>query len=175
MTHMRATGPVLFDDVKALSEAQPPEPRHPGPYVAVALEQGIDRTLEYAIPARLTHLSKVGQRVRVPLGARNRPTFGYTISISDASDYPKIKPILGIDDDRVLVPQQLMELARWMSRYYVTPLGSVLETILPSAVRRKIGMGYTQQVRLKLERSEAQAILERTRERKRRSILASLL
>src|SRR2546421_8300096 len=160
---MDVRGPVLFDELEASPEAPPPEPRHAGPYVAVALEQGIDRTLEYAIPARLTHLVKVGQRVQVPLGARNRPTFGYTISISETCGYPRIKPILGIDDQRVLVPRGLMELARWMSRYYVTPLGSVLETILPSAVRKKIGMGYTRQVRLKIERSEAQAILEKTR------------
>jgi len=36
----------------------------------------------------------------------------------------------------VLVPPKVMELARWMGRYYVTPLGVVLESILPSAVRK---------------------------------------
>jgi primosomal protein N' (replication factor Y) len=166
----------LFPDLEEPLAAREAEaPRHAGPFAAVALEQGIDRTLDYAVPAGLVNLLKAGQRVRVPLGKGNRPTFGYVVSIHPHSAYPRIKPLSGIDDDRVLIPPKLMELARWMSRYYVTPLGNVLESVLPSAVRRKVGIGYAQQVRLAMERSKAQAIVEKTRAPKRRAILARLL
>src|SRR5881227_3064615 len=111
---------TLFGDLQETERA--PQPKHPGPFAAVALEQGIDHSLDYAIPPSLVHLLKVGQRVRVPLGRGNRPAFGYVVAIHDTCDYPKIKPLAGIDDDRVLVPPRLMELARWMSRYYVSPL-----------------------------------------------------
>jgi primosomal protein N' (replication factor Y) len=60
--------------------------RASGPFAAVALEQGIDRLLDYAIPPRLVPLLKAGQRVRVPLGRRNRPTPGYVLSIRPTSD-----------------------------------------------------------------------------------------
>ena len=117
----------------------------------MALEQSIDRMLDYAVPARLVPSLKVGQRVRVPLGKRNRPTPGYVISIQPTTDYPKtkqIKSLIGIEDERVLVPPRLMELARWMSRYYVTPLGAVLDAVIPSAVKKRVGVGYAQMVRL---------------------------
>ena len=149
--------------------------RPQGPFAAVALESGIDRTLDYAVPPSLVSSLRAGQRVRVPLGRNNKPAYGYVISIHPTSSYPRIKRLLNIDDERVLVPPKLMELARWMSRYYCAPLGSVLETVLPAAVRKKIGIGYSQIVRLVVERDKAQEIFEKTRAPKRRAILARLL
>ncbi len=161
--------PTLLDapDLVAATE--------PGPFAAVAIEQSIDKSLDYAIPPKLLPLLKVGQRVRAPLGRKNRPALGYVIAIRDECAFPNVKRILAIDDDRVLVPPRLMELARWMSRYYCTPLGTVLETIVPSAVRKRIGLGYVQKVALAQPREEVQAIIEKTKASKRRAILGRLL
>src|SRR5688500_3206861 len=155
----------------------PPAPtaKAEGPFAAVALEQGIDRLLDYAIPPKFRHALRVGQVVRVPLGRKNRTTRGYVVSIHPESDYPKIKPLSGIDDERVLVPPRLMQLALWMSRYYVAPLGTVLESVIPSAVKKKVGIGYSQIVRLAKPPEELQAILEKTKAAKRRAIIARLL
>src|SRR4051794_38633386 len=68
-----------------------------------------------------------------------------------------------------------MELARWMSRYYVTPLGTVLESVIPSAVKKRVGIGYANMVRLVPAREAAQALLEKTKAPKRRAILARLM
>jgi primosomal protein N' (replication factor Y) len=153
----------------------PPAPRFEGPFAAVALEQSVDKTLDYAIPPSLLASLRPGQRVRVPLGRSNRTALGYVIDIHETSAYPKIKRLSGIDDDRVLVAPNLMELARWMSRYYIAPLGAVLESVLPAAVRKRVGLGYSQMVRLALDRAQIQEILEKTRAPKRRAILARLL
>ncbi len=51
---------------------------------------------------------------------------GYVVEIHPTTEYPKIKPLSAIEDERVLVPPKLMKLALWMSRYYVSPLGTVL-------------------------------------------------
>src|SRR4051794_15855318 len=173
----RAHTATLFGEVESpdFTERDPPGPPPVGPFAAVALEQSIDHALDYSIPAHLVPSLQVGQRVRVPLGKRNRPVTGYVVSIHDTTDYPRIKPLVEIEDARVLIPPTLMELARWMSRYYVTPLGTVLESVIPSAVKKKIGLGYLQIVRLLPEREQVQAILEKTRAPKRRSILARLL
>src|SRR3954465_1621635 len=171
----------LFGEVETLAKAidrlppAPTDPRPAGPFAAVALEQSIDRMLDYAIPLHLVPTIQPGQRVRVPLGKRNRPATGYVVGVHATSDYPRIKTLFDIEDDRVLVPPKLMELARWMSRYYVTPLGTVLDSVIPSAVKKKIGLGYLQMVRMLPEREEVQAILEKTRAPKRRAILARLL
>src|SRR5205085_208768 len=116
-----------------------------------------------------------GQRVRVPLGRNNRPAHGFVVYLRDTSTYPKIKDLLGIDDERVLLNKKLMELARWMGRYYCTPLGVVIENIIPSAVKKKVGLGYSQIVTLAKTRAVIQEMLEKTKAAKRRAILARLL
>ncbi len=149
-----------------------------GPYAAVAIEKSVDRTLDYAIPTTLLGSVIVGQRVRVPLGRGNKPNFGYVIAIKTTTDYrdpSKIKPLLAVDDKRVLIPPTLMELARWMSKYYIAPLGLVLESIIPTAVKKRTGVGFLTMVQLKKPREEAQAFLEQTKAPKRRAVIARLL
>ncbi len=146
-----------------------------GPFAGVALEQGIDRVFDYAIPKRLVGQLQVGQRVKVPLGRGNRATSGYVVSIQPTSDYPKIKKILDLADDRVLVTPTLMTLARWMSRYYVTPLGIVLESVIPSAVKKRTGIGFAHVVYPAILAAELQATFEKTKAPKRKAVLARLL
>lgn len=150
-------------------------PVHAGPFAAVALENSLDRTLDYAIPAAMAGRLCIGQRVRVPLGRSNRSTFGYVVEIHPTTDYPRIKPLLNIDDPRVLVDEKLLNLARWISRYYCSSLGSVLESIIPAAVKKKIGLGYSQMVRLVRDRAQVQELIEKMRAPKQRAILARLL
>ena len=148
---------------------------HAGPFASVALDQGVDRLLDYSIPKSLQSLLHAGQRVVVPLGRKNRPVRGYVVAIRETSDYPKVKPVRAIDDERVLVDGKLMVLARWMSRYYVAPLGAVIESMVPAAVKKKIGVGYTQVARANKTKDELQAVLEKTKAPKRRAIVARLL
>ena len=165
--------PALFEEIE--EPVEPAAETARGPFAAVALEQGIDRALDYSIPAGLVNSVQVGQRVRVPLGRNNWPSSGYVVGISPTTSYPKIKSLLKIEDERVLLPPGLMELARWMSRYYCATLGSVIDSILPSAVRKRIGVGYQQIVRAVPDRVQLQLLLERTKVPKRRAILGRLL
>jgi primosomal protein N' (replication factor Y) len=142
---------------------------------AVALEQGIDHVLDYSIPPRLVGRVVAGQRVRVPLGRNNRPAHGWVVGLPAKSEYPVIKPIAEIDDPRVLLPPAMMELARWMSRYYITPLGIVLDAMIPSAVKKRIGVGYIHAIRLAKSREDIQALVEKTKAPRRRAILGRLL
>lgn len=154
----------------------PPAPQ--GPYAAVAIEKSVDRTLDYAIPKSMLDLLSIGQRVRVPLGRGNKPTHGYVVAIRPTTtfrDPSKIKPIIAIDDKRVLVPPTLMELACWMSRYYMAALGMVLECIIPSAVKKRTGAGRITMVEMARTREETQAFVETVKAPKRRAVLARLL
>ena len=166
--------PNLFgDDPVVQIELNPPAPV--GPFASVAMEQAIDRELTYAIPRSLVGQLRVGQRVRAPLGRGNKAAFGYVVRIADQTDVPRVKPLLGIDDTRVLLDTNLLELVIWISRYYVCPLGSAIENIIPSAVRKKTGVGSVAMARLAMPREQAQQTLEQTRARKRRAVLARLL
>ncbi len=129
---------------------QAPEAEVPaavGPFAGVALEQSVDRVLDYAIPPKLAGQVHVGMRVRVPLGRKNRPVRGWVVSIQPTSDHSKIKYLLGIDDERILVSPPVMALARWIGSYYAAPLGIVLESVIPAAVKKRIGIGYSSIVR----------------------------
>ncbi len=46
------------------------------------------------------------------------------------------KPIISIIEQNPL-PHQLVQLSSWMSKYYVTPLATVLQTILPRGLQKK--------------------------------------
>jgi primosomal protein N' (replication factor Y) (superfamily II helicase) len=146
-----------------------------GPFASVALETTLDKTLDYAIPPKFRSSVRSGQRVRVPLGKGNKSTFGWVVDIHETSDYPRIKSLIGIEDERILVTPAMMELARWISRYYFCPLGTVLESVIPSAVKKRIGVGYLQIVRTSKRTEEIQELLERTRARKQRAVLGRLL
>jgi primosomal protein N' (replication factor Y) len=162
---------TLFGEI----DARVPVGKASGPFAGVAMEQSVDRLLDYSIPPRLVHSIRVGQRVKVPLGRNNKPAFGFVVSIHPTSDYPRIKKLSAIDDERVLIDGTLLDLARWMGRYYMTPLGVVIESIIPSAVKKKVGIGYSQLVSLATDRAVVQEVLEKTRAPKRRAILARLL
>ncbi len=112
-------------------------------FVRVAVERGVDRYpegLTYAVPADLGDLA-VGDRVRVPLGRGDTPTPGYVIEVCGSAglDPARIKPVAGREPSGAL-PGQLLELARWISSYYCTPIGMTLSAITPAAVKRQVGM-----------------------------------
>ncbi len=124
-------------------------------FAHVAPEQGIDAGpdgLTYAVPARLRDV-RVGQRVTVPLGRGNKDVTGYVVSLSESCDLPpaklaKVKPIKSLDAHAVSLTPDLIDLARWMSAYYCCPLGMVLVTMLPAAVKH--GTGSVQRVMVRV-------------------------
>ncbi len=110
-------------------------------YVRVAVERGIDSG-DAGLTYRAGEDVVVGDRVDVPLGRGDTRTGGFVIEVGGADllgemDPRKIKRILGVSGSRL--PEALIELARWMSGYYVCPLGMVLATMMPAAVKAGTG------------------------------------
>ena len=156
--------------------AEPAVSMLPGRHVArVAVERGIDKLLDYQVPAALDDGLKVGQRVRVPLGRGNKLAHGYVASIADHSAHAKLKLLHSIADERPLLSARLMDLAIWISRYYFTPFGLVLENMIPSAVKRRVGVKSIRVVRTVWSAAQIQELIEKTKAKKRRTILAHLL
>ncbi|MFW6060157.1 MAG: replication restart helicase PriA [Phycisphaeraceae bacterium] len=129
---------ALFEDGAAVA-TDPPA----AGYAHVALEQNIDVApagLTYGVPETLADV-QVGERVRVPLGAKNRPVAGYVIERYDTCDLTDRQPKLILERDRrgLSLPSDLIALARWIASYYCAPTGMVLATMLPAAVKRGTG------------------------------------
>src|SRR5690606_9872384 len=86
---------------------------------------------------------RVGQRVEVPLGQNNKKASGIVVRVGgeellDGLKPSRVKRILAASPSRL--PPRLVELARWMAEYYVCPLGMVLATMMPAAVKQGIGL-----------------------------------
>ncbi|MDR0535532.1 MAG: primosomal protein N' [Puniceicoccales bacterium] len=76
---------------------------------------------------------------------------------------PRLKSILQLCEETPVLSPDLPALARWMASYYACPLNSVLDTIIPAAVRH--GVRVVVEKRLSLARRPDTAELERLRRR----------
>jgi primosomal protein N' (replication factor Y) len=97
-------------------------------YVDVALPVPLDRLFTYAVNGVAP---VVGARVLVPFSGQR--LMGLVMRVHDetpAEDF-EIKPVQQVLDDAALLPDELMELGRWIAQYYVAPLGEVLRGMLP--------------------------------------------
>ena len=77
----------------------------------------------------------MGVRVRVPFGRRR--LVGVVIAIADASALPaaRLKPILEVLDPQPLLDAASLALLEWAAQYYHHPIGQVLASALPRALR----------------------------------------
>ena len=132
-----------------------PEPDDPTPappaaeaYVRVAVERGVDRYpsgLLYGVGVGFD--VQPGHRVRVPLGSQSNLVTGTVVERVEADalstegvDPSRVRMIAGRADDLPPLPRELIDLASWISSYYVCPIGIVLGSMIPAAVRRGTGM-----------------------------------
>ena len=112
--------------------------------ISVAFEAGVDNEFDYLLPDKFFPI-QAGQRVEVPFGRKNKMQTGFCVSVKQAAIERqtrkfKLKKVSAIIDSEPLLDAGLLELARWISSYYVCPLGQVLAAMLPAAVKKGIGV-----------------------------------
>ncbi|HEY2395448.1 MAG TPA: primosomal protein N' [Rudaea sp.] len=78
----------------------------------------------------------VGCRVAVPFGRGRR--VGIVVEVAADSELPRarLRAALGVLDRQPLLTPELLDTLRWTARYYQHPLGEVLQTALPTGLRR---------------------------------------
>ena len=90
---------------------------------------------------------EVGKRAEIMFG--NRKTTGFIINISDSIpescpvDESKIKPVKRIIDKEPLFGKELIEMASWISRYYLCTLGEAIFSMIPSGRRESSAGGFS--------------------------------
>ena len=85
----------------------------------VAVDLSLDREFDYLIPDELVSKIEIGSRVSVPFGHRH--VDGFVVGLTDHSDLDELKPIAKVLGEKSLITEPVMELARWMSAYYLAP------------------------------------------------------
>ncbi len=76
-----------------------------------------------------------GSRVSLPFGRSER--VGIVIATPDRSEVPveRLKAASALLDPQPLITAELLSTLQWLSRYYLHPLGEVVETALPAGLR----------------------------------------
>lgn len=102
----------------------------------VAVPVPLDAAFTYRIDA--AHPPPIGGRVIVPF--RNEKLIGIVTRLHDDPPPVEAKAVERVLDQESIVSPQLLELARWISQYYLAPLGEVLRTMLPliAEVRKQV-------------------------------------
>jgi primosomal protein N' (replication factor Y) len=99
--------------------------------VEVALPVPLFQTFVYSLDGEYDHEARVGSRVLVPF--RKRQEIGIVVGV-DAAPPARgvVKAVSAIPDAEPALDDALLSLSRWISDYYVVPLGLVLRTVLPA-------------------------------------------
>lgn len=105
----------------------------------IAIPVPLPRLFDYLLPEQYNALAiQPGTRVLVPFGKGTK--IGIVLHITGLSDSKidadKLKPIERILDAEPLLSAQDLQLLNWAGRYYHHPLGEVLATAFPVALRQ---------------------------------------
>ncbi len=112
---------------------------HPMPeFCDVALPVPLDIVFTYSIPPNSTPV--VGGRVLVPF--RQKRMTGVVVELHDRKPSVQAKSILSVLDLTPVLDDQLLQLGRWISNYYLAPLGEVFRTMLPLSAEFKRSIAY---------------------------------
>jgi primosomal protein N' (replication factor Y) len=106
-------------------------------FCEVALPVPLDRTFTYAV--REGQQPRRGARVIAPF--RNEKLIGVVTALcADAPADFEARSIEAVLDEEPLLSDHLLDLAAWISQYYLAPLGEVLRGMLPlmAEVRRTV-------------------------------------
>ena len=109
----------------------------PVTFARVAIPVPLGQAFSYLAPSELLPQLARGVRVLVPFG-KNRRVLGVLLELStEPPDFPieKLKPIHAIVDPAPVLEDELLGFLQELARYYISPIGEVLELALPAIER----------------------------------------
>ena len=95
----------------------------------------VDRRFDYALPAKLQEVVKVGSLVRVPFGNRRIRAVVASLQHEPSGD---LEEVVALVAGAPVAPGRLIELYEWLAQRYVAPLGRAFGRAVPPRVRMKV-------------------------------------
>ena len=125
-------------------------------YVKVAIDLPYflndENCFYYSLPLELQEKVKAGMVVLVPFG--NKLLNGYVVDVTsldsikkEASDF-KIKFVSKLVHENILWDKKFLELASWLSRYYLTGIGTILAASINEEILKSRSKNKSQQIPL---------------------------
>ena len=106
--------------------------------VEVAVGLPVFKTFHYLIPEKMREPLQIGMRVIVPF--KGRKVTGFSIDLLEQPPKgveEKLREVEDLLDEAPLIDSQMLRLYRWISDYYLYPLGEVIKTGLPPGLQLK--------------------------------------
>jgi primosomal protein N' (replication factor Y) len=107
-------------------------------FVEVAVGLPVFKTFHYHIPEKMRDSLQVGMRVLVPF--KGRKVTGFSIDLLEQPPKEveeKVREVEELLDEAPLIHPQMLRFYRWISDYYLYPLGEVIKTGLPPGLQLK--------------------------------------
>jgi len=92
------------------------------------------KSYRYSIPAQFEHRIDIGSSVLVNF--HGRKLVGWVIAFVN-DDKEGLKPIMDVVEARPMFTPRMLEFFRWLSEYYLSPIGLVIRSGLPAGVAPK--------------------------------------
>ena len=105
-------------------------------FARVAIPVPLGQAFSYIVPPELRAEVRRGARVLCPFGPRR--VLGVVLDVgTDAPDFPehKLKPLSAIVDAEPVLQDELLSFLQELARYYIAPIGAVIELALPAIER----------------------------------------
>jgi primosomal protein N' (replication factor Y) len=102
---------------------------HPKAFCQVALPRPVHQTFTYGLPKEIRDRAQPGMRLRVPFGKRE--AIGCIESVAPQARSEGVRAALELLDSGPVLSGRLLQTCRWISDYYVAPLGLVFRSALP--------------------------------------------
>jgi len=109
-------------------------------YAKVAVNVPVNKTFTYHIPDELAHKLETGSLVRVEFGVAMQS--GVIVARHDETEIPETKPILELLDPQPVMLAEHIDLAHWLSRAYLAPIGICIWLMLPPGFTGKSDRRY---------------------------------
>ena len=94
----------------------------------------IDKPYDYLVPEEMEPLAVKGRRVIVPFGRGNRKSKGFIIGLERCEQTDKLKSLLRIYDDDIMLREEDISLAMWMRRRCFCTFFEAASALLPPGI-----------------------------------------
>ena len=109
--------------------------------IGVALPIPVDKVYAYELPSELDESVQIGSLVLVPV--RNRAYTGVVTELDvQVRDGVQLRAVRAVISTEPLFDEGMMQLTRWISRYYICSWGEALSAALPSGMQTKEQVVY---------------------------------
>jgi primosomal protein N' (replication factor Y) (superfamily II helicase) len=110
-------------------------------YVNIAINISLNRLFTYKVPSMFDEDIEIGKRVLIPFG--KKIITGIVYEILESTSLNNTKNIKGIIDDERIIGEELVRFCKWISDYYIAPIGEVLFSTIPKHLNLESGLFYS--------------------------------